>query len=202
MTVTPSEKGDYLIARGAPAGLAQVNVRVKVTLRGKSESEAVDVSMQYQLASNPTPTVRAPTRAPTVAPTVAAAQAPATFVPGRFPPMQWSEAQSGLTAGASFEPCPPKMGNQITYAVVLADANGQPVTDAIVEMTVTGGEATMRGEHDETFTLKLPSQGAGVYKERASLGPTNLALFGINISVKRGNQSWALVLPETAVLRC
>ncbi len=203
LAVALSEKGDSFIAKGGPNGLALANVRVKVTLRGKSEPEAVDVSMQYQTATNPTTaSVGAPTRAQIVPPTVAAAQPRATFVPGRFPQVKWSEAASGLTAGASFEPCPPQMGNQITFTVVLADANGQPVSDAVVEITVTGGMATMMGEHDENFSAKLQSQGGGVYRTRESFGPTNLALFGISMSVKRNSQSWTFVLPDVVFTNC
>ena len=204
LLVAPSQKGDHLIAKDGPLGLDHPNLRVKVTLRGRVDAETVDMTMEYHADAHPTAVpVAAQTRAATSAPTSATvAQPPATFVPGRFPPVKWSEARSGLTAGASFEPCPFQIGSQTAFSVVLADANGQPVTDAVVELIVTGGTAGMLGEHDEEFSAKLPSQGGGVFRARESFGLPSLVLVGVGIRAKRGEASWSFALPDSVLSSC
>jgi len=126
-----------------------------------------------------------PTEVPAATPTAAAA--PATGVPDIY----WSQTQAGLTAGMFFDPFPPQLGSLITYGVVLTDAVGQPVSDATVQMTIGGGMAEMEGEHDEEFSLELASQGSGVYMTQATVGPSDLALIGISLSIQQGGQVWS-----------
>jgi hypothetical protein len=102
----------------------------------------------------------------------------------------WLHTLRGLTLAMFFDPLPPEMAGSTTYRAVIADANGQPVTDALVEMSVVAGMSGMEGEHDETFDFKLAHRGNGVYDLRSSVSGTNDRLGRIGIIVKRGEQTW------------
>ena len=110
---------------------------------------------------------------------------------GCEPAAQWSQTQNDLTAVACFDPLPPQLGRPGIYEVLLADAAGQPLSDATVEVTLVGGMAGMAGEHDEDFSMTLESQGAGLYKVEATIGPTDLVLTEVRIKVQRGRELWS-----------
>ncbi len=110
---------------------------------------------------------------------------------GCEPAAQWSQTQNGLTAVACFAPLPPQLGRPGIYEVLLADAAGQAMSDATVEVTLVGGMAGMAGEHDEDFSMTLESQGAGLYKVEATIGPTDLVLTEVRIKVQRGRELWS-----------
>ena len=99
------------------------------------------------------------------------------------------------------EPFPPQPANDTTYRVMLGDAKGQPVTDAIITMSVVVGEATMEGEDDETLMFKLEHQGGGMYSIRTSMGSMNQVLSSISLSIKRGGESWDFFIPRNEMGR-
>ena len=90
-----------------------------------------------------------------------------------------------------FDPYPPQLGIPVTYEAMIADAAGQPVADATVELTLVGGMAGMEGEHDEDFAVQLDSQGSGRYTVQATVGSSDLALTEVIIKVASGRQSWS-----------
>ena len=104
--------------------------------------------------------------------------------------MQWSESKVDLIVGMSFEPYPIQWGTTSTIKVFLSDSEGRPITDASVELTLIAGMAGMEGEHDEQTTLKLASQGEGVYLVRALMGKSEMALTGMSLSVQKGEKKW------------
>ncbi len=151
------------------------------------------------------PTLRAPsataTPLPKSSPTVTAFPTATTAQPGA-PPLsqvrgvQWSQTSRGLTVGLFFEPYPPDLAGSTTYKVVVADTNGQLITDATVELSVIAGMAGMEGEHDDTFEFRLEHQGNGVYSIQSSVSGTNQALTRILITVKRGGQVWSFPISK------
>ena len=86
------------------------------------------------------------------------------------------------------------LGSQVLYQVIVIDEAGQPVTNATVGLKVIGGMAGMEGEHDEDFSIQLLHQDAGVYQALDSVGPSDLVLTGIEISVRRNGQSWHFMI--------
>lgn len=100
----------------------------------------------------------------------------------------WSQTREGVTLAMCFDPYPPQLGAEGTYEAMITDAAGQPVADAVVELTVVGGMADMEGEHDEDFVVQLDSQGAGRYSVQARVGPSDLVLTGVRIRVLSGPQ--------------
>jgi hypothetical protein len=73
------------------------------------------------------------------------------------------------------------------------------VSDATVELTVTGGMAGMEGAHDEDFPLKLANRGSGLYATEAGPGSSELVPTGISLRIQRGGQMWSFALPKDAL---
>lgn len=151
--------------------------------------------------STPTQVVATPALKPSptisVSPTAVAVQPRVTVTSGQAQSAPWSQTQRGVTASLFFEPTPPQLGSTTNYRVVLADAAGQPITDVIVELNIIGAMPGMEGEHDENYTVNLPSQGNGAYTAQASVGHTNEVLSGMTLFIQRSGQTWLFTISKT-----
>ncbi len=108
---------------------------------------------------------------------------------------QWSQTQGDLTLTVCFEPHPPQLGILTAYDAVLVGLDGQPVSDATVELTLIGDMIGMESEYDEAFSVMLESQGAGRYMAQARGGRTDLVVTEVQVEIQHGRQSWTFSVP-------
>ena len=163
------------------------------------EPTSTPTAAALSTAARPPATV-APTQtpAPRASSTTAARTGP-TIAPGRGQPVQWSETKVDLIVGMSFEPYPIQWGSTSTIKVFLSDPEGRAVTDASVELRVVVGMVAMEGEHDESSSLNLESQGQGIYMARTFMGKSDMVLTGMSLSVQRGEKRWAFSIAKDEV---
>ncbi len=183
---------EYFIASGGPTNVPKTDLRLTIYLKGKPATE-VNLTIQNKLVSPPTLTLPIVITTPTSAP-VALPAAP--VAPGRLPAVHWSVTQSGIVAKMYLNPFPFKLGAMTTFQLLLTESDVQALTDAKVNLTITGGMAGMAGEHDEDFHLVMASQGSGLYVIRASPGTSNLEFGGMNLSIQKGTRTWSFAISK------
>jgi hypothetical protein len=88
------------------------------------------------------------------------------------------------------------MGGTATIGIVLGDSTGQPISDASVSVALSVGMVGMEGEHDEMQDVALAKQGPGVYQARITPGRADMALTGMTLTVKRGDQTWTFAIAK------
>lgn len=101
----------------------------------------------------------------------------------------WAGTLDGLTLYLCADPQPPELGRPVVLEVTLADAAGELIAEAEVELTLIGGMAGMEGEHDEDFSAKLAAGEPGRYSATAIIGPPDLVLTGVAITVRHQGRS-------------
>ncbi len=145
------------------------------------------------------PAAATPTRAPASPPTATwtPTRPPASPTPPAIPTLEvhcpagepWSGTQGGLTLYLCADPQPPELGRPVAIDVTLTDAAGELVAEAEVEVTLIGGMGGMEGEHDEDFSVELEAGEAGRYGAAATIGPPDLVLTGVAITVQHQGRS-------------
>ena len=140
-----------------------------------------------------------PTRAPTSPPTVAwtPTRPPASPTPRPIPTLEvhcpagepWSGTQGGLALYVCADPQPPELGRPVAVEVTLTNAAGELISEAEVKLTLVGGMGGMEGEHDEDFSVELEAGEAGRYRAATTIGPPDLMLTGVAITVLHQGRS-------------
>lgn len=190
---TVSRLACVLVVSAGIAGCGSAAARVSVTVT----ASVISTATMPVLTAAPTTTSPAPSPATPAAPSVTASadppQTPATS--SCEAARRWSQTQGDLTLSMCFEPYPPQLGALTTYEAVVVNSDGQPISDAMVELTMVGGVDRMEGEYDEDFPVTLVSQGAGRYTAQARVGSTGLVLEQLRLEVRHGQQLWTFSLP-------
>lgn len=140
-----------------------------------------------------------PSRAPTSPPTAAwtPTRPPASPTPQPIPTREvhcpagqpWSGTQGGFALYLCADPQPPELGRPVAIEVTLTDAAGELISEAEVKLTLVGGMGGMEGEHDEDFSVQLEAGEAGRYGAATTIGPPDLVLTGMAITVQHQGRS-------------
>ena len=140
-----------------------------------------------------------PSHAPTSPPTAAwtPTRLPASPTPRPIPTLEvhcpagepWSGTQGGFALYVCADPQPPKLGRPVAVEVTLTDAAGELISEAEVKLTLVGGMGGMEGEHDEDFSVELEAGEAGRYGAATTIGPPDLVLTGVAITVQHQGRS-------------
>lgn len=112
---------------------------------------------------------------------VSSSGAPVPAAADNLPANTAAQTVGDLQVSLSLNPYPPSSGDASTFVVTLADANGQPVSDAIISLDLTMPEMWMPPNQ-----VSLAAGDAGQYQ--ASGYFTMRGLWRIEVIIMRGEQ--------------
>lgn len=170
-----------LAACAPPAGTAAI---APPTAALSTAARLVSATPTHALTSPPT-AAWTPTRLP-ASPTPRPIPTLEVHCPAGEP---WSGTQGGFALYVCADPQPPELGRPVAVAVTLTDAAGELISEAEVKLTLVGGMGGMEGEHDEDFSVELEAGEAGRYGAATTIGPPDLVLTGVAITVQHQGRS-------------